>query len=157
VEAFLKQAPLNPRNLESSITAKNQILINITNRLVEITKTSGPEYIVASNVKLGDMHRAFAKDLINVEPVGSKDQMEVQKNQLEKLSLGLSDQAKEYFSEAWKASADIPGFTPWSKTAFARMAEINPAEFRNISLEIIEPNYLGHRLKLTDDTKSLSH
>jgi hypothetical protein len=124
---------------------------------VDITKTSGPEYIVASNVKLGDMHKAFAKDLINVEPVGSKEDVEAQKNQLEKLSLGLSDQAKEYFSDAWKASADIPSFTPWSKTAFSRMAEINPKEFRNISVEIISPSYLGHRLKLTEDTKSLSH
>lgn len=157
VDSFIKQAPINPRTLEASIKAKNQVLISITNKLVDITKTSGPEYIVASNVKLGDMHRAFAKDLINVEPLGKKEDVESQKNQLEKLSLGLSDQAKEYFSDAWKASADIPSFTPWSKTAFSRMTEINPAEFRNISVEIISPNYLGHRLKLTEDTKSLSH
>jgi TolA-binding protein len=157
VDNFLKQSTLNPKSLEESIKSKNQVLLGITTKLVEVTEISGPEYIVAANVKLGDMHKAFAKDLINLEPTGKKEDVETIKNQLEKLSLGLSDQAKEYFQEAMKASADIPSFTPWSKTAYERMSEINPTEYRNISIEVIQPNYLGHRLKLTDDTKSLSH
>jgi hypothetical protein len=149
----------NASKLEASIKKKNEAMVAISNKLVYITKTSSPEYIIAANVKLGDMHSAFSNDLITLdaregENRKTSDQL---KNQLEKLALGLSDKAKDFYGEAWKTASDFPSFTAWSKTAYSRMTKIDPVHFRDISVEVIAPSYLGHRLKLTQETKSLGH
>jgi TolA-binding protein len=161
IDTFIAKMPLddNASKLEASIKKKNEAMVAISNKLVYITKTSSPEYIIAANVKLGDMHSAFSNDLITLdaregENRKTSDQL---KNQLEKLALGLSDKAKDFYGEAWKTASDFPSFTAWSKTAYSRMTKIDPVHFRDISVEVIAPSYLGHRLKLTQETKSLGH
>jgi TolA-binding protein len=161
IDTFISKMPLDSdkKKLEASIKTKNDFMVSISNKLVYITKTSSPEYIIAANVKLGDMHSAFSSDLNNLESSDNANKKDTDqlKNQLEKLALGLSDKAKDFYGEAWKTALDFPSFTGWTKTAYSRMAKIDPANFRDVAVEVVSPSYLGHRLKLTPETKSLGH
>jgi len=157
IEEFQNKTSLEPKNLEASIVAKNEKLIQITKKLVRIAEVSDPEYSIAAQVVIGDLHKAFSDSLMTFQPPAALPAQEIEaiKNDLEKLAQPLQAEAHNFYKNGWKISEEIPSFSKWSQVAYERMGMVEPEKFKSLKIETIAPSYLGHRLPLNDYTESL--
>ena len=91
-------------------------------------------------------------------PSGAGDEeINAFRSSLEQVAFPLQEEAYKYYEHAFNSSRDVGTFSEWTRLAYEKMAELRPANHKKIDAQTVNPEYLSHQLKMSDENEELIH
>ncbi len=156
--SFMKISLADGSKIEKEVGAKNMVLKNLADRYQKVISLGIGEYTVASLFRLGQMHENLSQELFKAPVPAGASQAEVDsyRSSLEKAAFPLREDAMKFYETAYTRSQEVETFTEWTKLAYEKMVELEPARFKKVQIETAEPAYMSHSLYFTEGTKVLT-
>lgn len=148
----------NGKEIEHQAAVKQGKLVRLANAYQDIISLGNGEYTVASYYRLGEMHENFASALFNAPAPAGLNQKESAefKSQLDKAAFPLKEEATKFFETAFRQSAEVETFSPWTQKTYQKMVLLSPQKYPAVQEQSASPGYMSYKVSLNKATNILA-